>query len=580
MTVALAADRTSWARSRQSSQEDPPTKRATARQIRPPINVPPPLGGTTYRKRTLDLDRAHAPEVVGDGTNGQVGPFEEALGQFHIGNVFPIVAGAFGEVNEDASKLVTNLARLTAKTDFGKLARPSARKAYQTAEDNHSKHRSRPKASMFGYARWWQNFIPEGYGLLAYIVADFVAWDWCPNPNQASNNSGLGSRSDILGGVMTIQPGKSSYQKGNCQANPPTNQRASNVRRNYRKRTLDLDRDHAPEVVGDGTNGQTGPFEEALGQFYTGNVFPIVAGAVGEVNEAASKLVTNLARLTAKTDFGKLMSPLESPSELLGGTHVAPWGEVAYDLRSKLTHVRVATLVKKIPHRAFIGYDKLIELKLNEGLELIGERSFHGCELLRSMTLPSTVTELGKSAFYDCISLVELQFNEGLEVIGKGAFEHCKSLQNVTLPSTVTVLGDRAFYGCRGLVDLQLNEGLKDIGRGTFIHCTALQSVTTPSTVTKICSEVFVGCSSLVELQLNEGLKVIGDRAFQHCTALRSMALPSSLLELVSFVFRGCNMLVELQLHEGLQVIGRYTFEGCTSLRNVTVPSTVTELAM
>ncbi|EJK54179.1 hypothetical protein THAOC_26256, partial [Thalassiosira oceanica] len=34
--------------------------------------------------------------------------------------VFPIVAGAFGEVNEDASKLVTNLARLTAKTDFGK----------------------------------------------------------------------------------------------------------------------------------------------------------------------------------------------------------------------------------------------------------------------------------------------------------------------------------------------------------------------------------------------------------------------------------------------------------------------------
>ena len=28
-----------------------------------------------------------------------------------------------------------------------------------------SKHRSRPQASMSGYARWWQNFIPEGYGL-------------------------------------------------------------------------------------------------------------------------------------------------------------------------------------------------------------------------------------------------------------------------------------------------------------------------------------------------------------------------------------------------------------------------------
>ena len=32
-------------------------------------------------------------------------------------NVLPLVVGAFGEVNEDASKLITKLARLTAKTD-------------------------------------------------------------------------------------------------------------------------------------------------------------------------------------------------------------------------------------------------------------------------------------------------------------------------------------------------------------------------------------------------------------------------------------------------------------------------------
>ena len=36
----------------------------------------------------------------------------------------------------------------------------------------------------------------------------------------------------------------------------------------------------------------------------------IVADAFGEVNEDASKLIMKLARLTAKTDFGKPMSPL------------------------------------------------------------------------------------------------------------------------------------------------------------------------------------------------------------------------------------------------------------------------------
>ncbi|EJK43779.1 hypothetical protein THAOC_37744, partial [Thalassiosira oceanica] len=146
------------------------------------------------------------------------------------------------------------------------------------------------------------------------IVADFVARD-CPTSNQASNDSGLGGRSDILGEVKTIQPGKSSYRKGNCQANPPANQRASNVRRNYRKRTVGLDRAHAPEVVGDGTNGQVGPFEEALGQFHTGNVFPIVAGAFSEVNEDASKLVTNLARLHCQDRLWKVDVTTSQPQQ-------------------------------------------------------------------------------------------------------------------------------------------------------------------------------------------------------------------------------------------------------------------------
>ncbi|EJK58748.1 hypothetical protein THAOC_21099, partial [Thalassiosira oceanica] len=81
-----------------------------------------------------------------------------------------------------------------------------------------------------------------------------------------------------------------------------------------RRRAAGLDQKYAQEVVGDGTNGQVGPFETALGEFYTGNVLPVAVGAFSEVNEDASKLITRLARLTAKTDFGKSMSPLVSHS--------------------------------------------------------------------------------------------------------------------------------------------------------------------------------------------------------------------------------------------------------------------------
>ncbi|EJK54718.1 hypothetical protein THAOC_25630, partial [Thalassiosira oceanica] len=139
---------------------------------------------------------------------------------------------------------------------------------------------------------------PEGT-----IVADFVARDF-PVPTQASNDSGLGARTDVLGEVKTLQPSKSSYDKGNCQTNRPVNLRATQAVRSYRRRAAGLDQKYAQEVVGDGTNGQVGPFETALGEFYTGNVLPVAVGAFSEVNEDASKLITRLARLTAKTDFG------------------------------------------------------------------------------------------------------------------------------------------------------------------------------------------------------------------------------------------------------------------------------------
>ena len=114
-------------------------------------------------------------------------------------------ARSFGEVNEDASKLITNLVahRLTAKTDFGKSMSPlishsrkggafpimqsvpvqacprmhvargqaqhlppqkeTLRQTLSTGSVPNSGVivNTRPKASMSGYALWWQNFIPE-----------------------------------------------------------------------------------------------------------------------------------------------------------------------------------------------------------------------------------------------------------------------------------------------------------------------------------------------------------------------------------------------------------------------------------
>ena len=124
------------------------------------------------------------------------------------------------------------------------------------------------------------------------------------------------------------------------------------------------------------------------------------------------------------------------------------------ELRSKITRVLVAPQVTEIPDRAFRGCDKLVEVQLIEGLQIIGRGAFRGCTALRSVMIPSTVTELDYGAFGECSSLVELELNEGLQVVGQTAFFECAALRSVAMPSTVTKLGDCAFSGCSKLIEV------------------------------------------------------------------------------------------------------------------------------
>ena len=227
-------------------------------------------------------------------------------------------------------------------------------------------------------------------------------------------------------------------------------------------------------------------------------------------------------------------------------------GQVSRELRKSLTRVRVGPQVKAIPNGAFFGCKELVEMKLNEGLQTIGDYAFHRCTSLREVTLPSSVTELGDGAFFDCSGLIEMQFNEGLEVIGEGAFQGCTALRSVTISSSVTELRQWVFYGCSGLIELHLNEGLRTIGQWAFEDCSALRSLTIPSSVTKLFTGAFYGCSNLSEVRLLGGERLLNQEFFDYAFwreeqgILNQEAIDEMLFsfnefdEDVYFVFRDC----------------------------------------
>ncbi len=70
------------------------------------------------------MDCIFAADAVGDGTSDIVGPFEAAKKRFFIGQVIPVCAGLFREVNKVYKTLITKFAQETAAGDSGMWISP------------------------------------------------------------------------------------------------------------------------------------------------------------------------------------------------------------------------------------------------------------------------------------------------------------------------------------------------------------------------------------------------------------------------------------------------------------------------
>ena len=68
--------------------------------------------------------------------------------------------------------------------------------------------------------------------------------------------------------------------------------------------------------------------------------------------------------------------------------------------------------------------------------------------IIRSVTIPESVTSIGKSAFSDCSSLTSITIPESVTSIGEGAFWGCSNLTSITIPKSVTSIERITFREC------------------------------------------------------------------------------------------------------------------------------------
>lgn len=209
-------------------------------------------------------------------------------------------------------------------------------------------------------------------------------------------------------------------------------------------------------------------------------------------------------------------------------------GTGAFAVCTEATSVTIPATVKTIGEGAFMMDTSLKKISIPKNVREIEDLAFFACGSLTSISVDSAnkyysskngvlfnkkKTELiqyptGKKGKYS--------IPKSVKEIEDYAFALSVQLTSVTIPSSVVEIGENAF-ATSAIKTVKIPSKVTKISEGAFTGCDNLTSVTLGSGVTTIDKDAFSDCTSLKTITIGKKLKTVGKRAFSGCSALKKV---------------------------------------------------------
>ena len=232
--------------------------------------------------------------------------------------------------------------------------------------------------------------------------------------------------------------------------------------------------------------------------------------------------------------------------------------------------------VEGIQAGAFRNNEKITSVVIPDTVKRISDRAFEGCTSLKSIVVPSTVTQqnigigilTGTTALenvtapvwvipYTDTSILKTVVINGGETIPTALLENAARLTSLTLNEELGEIGSRAFWGCSSLKSINIPMNVSKIAGDALAYCSSLESIEVdPDNVTyhgQNCiiesgeEKLIAGCKNTV---IPEGVKNIDRYSFNGVTGLESVTIPASIAKIEEGAFLGCTSLAEITVSD------------------------------